>query len=531
MRFKPMKYLIFLIVLFTTQGMFPEVNAQTPLLTRGPYLQQVTSESIIIRWRTDIPTASRVDFGSSLGYGKSSVNSTLTTEHQMRLTGLEAGTKYYYAVGDQNALFQGGNLNNFYTAPAPGNITPVRIWATGDFGTGSPAQVEVRDAYSNYSQTPTHLWLWLGDNAYSAGLDSEYQVNVFNMYPDQLKQFPVYPAPGNHDYGQVGYHSAASLTDTFPYFSIFSLPQNAEAGGVASGTPKYYSYNYSNIHFISLDSYGSPNTPGSAMYKWLADDLAANTQKWTIVYFHHPPFSKGTHDSDRENELIDMRTHIVPLLETFKTDLVLSGHSHANERSYLIRGHYGIAESFDSSMMMSINSSHFHKRIPYNGTVYAVCGTSGQIAGGPMNSGSLPCMYFNDFQSNCSLVIDVNKDYLSARYLTSTGSIADEFSITKDGPDAPLNDGKSSCEISYHPADAIMYFSVYLTQSAGFSATLYNLLGEKVSDFEKLPDSLVSGFHVLSADISKNIQTNAIYLVKVQVGDQVFSRKIFISGL
>jgi hypothetical protein len=196
----------------------------------------------------------------------------------------------------------------------------------------------------------------------------------------------------------------------------------------------------------------------------------------------------------------------------------------------MMKGHYGASASFESSMMMSSHTNHFKKYVPYNGTVYAVCGTSGQVAGGPLAGGPMPCMYFNDFNSNCSLVLDVNGDKLSCSYLSGTGTIVDEFTITKQGPDAPLNEGKASCEISYHPDDAILYFSLYLTQPASFEASLYNLLGEKVADFEKLPDSLQSGYQVESASIKKSIHTNGIYLVKVKVGDQLFSKKIYISA-
>ncbi|MGK0137879.1 MAG: hypothetical protein ACI9DJ_001333 [Algoriphagus sp.] len=33
---------------------------------------------------------------------------------------------------------------------------------------------------------------------------------------------------------------------------------------------------------------------------WLEKDLARNTQDWTVVYVHHPPFTKGSHDSHKE---------------------------------------------------------------------------------------------------------------------------------------------------------------------------------------------------------------------------------------
>ena len=78
------------------------------------------------------------------------------------------------------------------------------------------------------------------------------------------------------------------------------------------------------------------------MYNWLRNDLISNTQQWTVVYFHHAPYTKGIHNSDTEIELIDMRQNIIPLLESYGVDLVLAGHSHIYERSYFIKNHTGL---------------------------------------------------------------------------------------------------------------------------------------------------------------------------------------------
>ena len=95
---------------------------------------------------------------------------------------------------------------------------------------------------------------------------------------------------------------------TIPYFQIFNIPTDGSAGGVASGTEKYYSFDYGRIHFICLDSMTSSRAPGSPMLTWLEQDLGATTQDWIIVFFHHPPYTKGSHNSDTETQLIEMRT-------------------------------------------------------------------------------------------------------------------------------------------------------------------------------------------------------------------------------
>jgi 3',5'-cyclic AMP phosphodiesterase CpdA len=65
------------------------------------------------------------------------------------------------------------------------------------------------------------------------------------------------------------------------------------------------------------------------MLSWLEADLANTLQPWIIAFWHHPPYSRGSHDSDFEIELLEMRENALPLLEAGGVDLVLCGHSHA----------------------------------------------------------------------------------------------------------------------------------------------------------------------------------------------------------
>ena len=130
-----------------------------------------------------------------------------------------------------------------------------------------------------------------------------------------MKNMVIWPATGNHDL-----HTANAAAQSGPYFDMFTLPKVGEAGGLSSGTEAYYSFNYANVHFICLESTdASFRATGGNMATWLTNDLNANTQRWTVVYFHHPPYSKGSHDSDTETELIQMRTNIVPILENNKS--------------------------------------------------------------------------------------------------------------------------------------------------------------------------------------------------------------------
>src|SRR5262249_34628012 len=97
-------------------------------LTRGPYLQTGTPSSVVVRWRTSVPSDSRVTFGlSPASLVLSATDSTSTTEHAVTLTGLSANTRYYYAVGSTTETVAGGDSNHsFVTAPPTGTSVPSR---------------------------------------------------------------------------------------------------------------------------------------------------------------------------------------------------------------------------------------------------------------------------------------------------------------------------------------------------------------------------------------------------------------------
>jgi len=417
-------------------------------VTRGPYLQIGTPNSTIVRWRTNVATDSRVSFGTTQGsLTSNNDDASLTTEHEVIVSNLSPATKYFYSVGSTSQALAGNDSNHFFvTAPVAGTTTQTRVWVLGDSGTANASAQAVRNAYLNFTgATYTNLWLMLGDNAYETGTDSEYQAAVFDMYPTILRQSVLWPALGNHDTAQST-NPPASL----PYFAMFTLPAAAQAGGIASGTEKYYSFDYANIHFICLDSMTSDRSASGPMATWLTADLASTTRQWTIAFWHHPPYSKGSHDSDTDPVLAEMRQNFLPILEDAGVDLVLAGHSHSYERSFLIDGHYGVSSTFTAAMKKDGGSGRidgtgaYNKATlgpgPHEGAVYAVAGSSGQISGGTLNH---PAMFIS-LNNLGSMVLDVNGNTLDAKFLRENGVIADYFRIVKGAvvpvvPAAPSN--------------------------------------------------------------------------------------------
>jgi hypothetical protein len=419
---------------------YPEAEKRTVIenlqIIRGPYLQQGTESSITIRWATNAPTQGKVWYGTvpdTLCLEQQ--ETTITSDHIVKLSGLTKDTKYYYAIGTTAGVQAGGTEDYFFvTAPSQDQVSlgvrPMRIWVLGDAGRGSDLAAAVQDGYLKFTQTRhTDLWLMLGDNAYDTGTYEEYQRGIFDMYPQLLRSSVLWTAIGNHDGG-----CANSQLQTGPYYELFTLPTRGEAGGVPSSTAAYYSFDYGNIHFICLDSYGSDRSVAGKMFTWLADDAISSRQDWKVAFWHHPPYTKGSHDSDTEIELIEMRERALPILEEAGVDIVLCGHSHSYERSYLIDGHYGNSDSFNEQMKKNGGSGREDESQQYQkpllashaGTVYIVAGTSA-LADSVFPH---PAMY-TSLSIPGSLVLDVYGKRLDVKFIDCHGEIKDYFTIQK----------------------------------------------------------------------------------------------------
>ncbi len=412
-----------------------------PLLTRGPYLQMGTPTSMVIRWRTDEATDSRVSYGTTQGIlTYTADNLTTTAEHEARLAGLLPQTRYFYSVGSTTETLASGADFSFVTAAPAQMARPTRIWVLGDSGTADANAAAVRDAYGIFNGARyTDALLMTGDNAYEQGTELEYQGAVFGMYPAILRQSVLWPALGNHDTAE-----SSNPPLDLPYFNLFTLPTAGEAGGRPSGTEKYYSYDMANIHFICLDSMSSSRLLGGAMLTWLRGDLASTTQDWIVAYWHHPPYSKGeVVDSDTDPISIEMRQNVLPLLEAGGVDLVLLGHTHLYERSFLLNGHYGLAGTLTGSMIVNGGDGREDGTGVYRkpgggpaanqGAVYLTIATSGDPSSIVRRHPAL----FTALNGLGSVVLDVNGNRLDAKFLRDTGAIDDYFSIVKDIPNFP----------------------------------------------------------------------------------------------
>ncbi|WP_461053973.1 metallophosphoesterase [Spirosoma arcticum] len=456
-----------------------------------------------------------------------------TTIHNVSvtLTNLEPDTPYSYTI-QSGSFWQGDAANYFVTAPVIGSQKKTRLWVLGDFGNKPDQyrnpdkdQINVRDAFNRYvkangADTYVDLWLWLGDNAYDWGRDWEFQQSVFDVYDGRkdidrgdspqwiMKQTPIFATPGNHEYRNNqdrnpttgAYGDARKDHRLNHYYAVVNAMTAGDAAGRHSRKEEYYSFDHANIHFVSLDTYGyeecvkNANStftcpygifdPASRQLAWLKEDLAlaqSNAKiQWIIVFLHYPPYTKGSHDSDvrstdpvtqavRDEEIFAVRQKLLPVLENYRVDLVLAGHSHVYERSWPIRTHTGLSTTFNRTTMAAplaagiqasglydcsaSDSSYVYAKSASapNYIVHVVNGSGGGIERAPDNINH-PAMQ-NTQDDGGSMYMEIEGDRLDAKFIAQDGTIKDQFSIVKASTHAPFTvhetDGavhKADCE-------------------------------------------------------------------------------------
>ena len=203
----------------------------------------------------------------------------------------------------------------------------LRFAVIGDYGTGGQPEADVADLVKSWNPD---LVITTGDNNYPAGSAETIDEYVGQFYHEFIHPYNgqygegaeinrFFPSLGNHDWDS---QSAQ------PYLNYFTLPDNE----------RYYEFTWGFLHFFVLDSDSrEPDGVGSSSIQasWLQERLAASTEPWNIVYFHHAPYSSAIHGPTDWMQW--------PFAE-WGVDLVMAGHDHTYERIeldgivYLVNG-------------------------------------------------------------------------------------------------------------------------------------------------------------------------------------------------
>jgi predicted phosphodiesterase len=186
----------------------------------------------------------------------------------------------------------------------------------GDFGDAGEAEKRVSDLVKSWN--PDFI-ISAGDGNYSNGKYSTLRENIIQYYGDYIFNYDAplayrcngkafeegmnrfFPTPGNHDvYGIAG---------LAPYFDFFTLP----------GNESNYKFTWGPVSFFSLNTVEGDLTEQRL---WLENQLGISQSPFNIVFFHHSPYSSGSHGN-----------HEALQWDYFSmgVDVILTGHDHLYE--------------------------------------------------------------------------------------------------------------------------------------------------------------------------------------------------------
>ena len=280
-------------------------------IRNGPYLQAVTTESIVVMWETDGESTGEIHYGSSPQMTSTEPSSTPAFMHEIELTGLSASTQYFYQVttseGDSGEY-------SFLTAPLPNE--PFSMVFVGDTRTNSWDHEEVMAIIETAVGYPD-LVVNTGDMVEDGDETSQWD-EFFSIEHEIAARGTLIPVIGNHD---------DSDNNAFVDYYFHPPP---------GGDGHYYSFDYGNLHVTvanTLDTFSA----GSDQYAFIEGDLAAAAADPDIDHIfvagHWPAYSSGAHGVADHDEWGEVRDQLQPLFETYGVDIYWCGHDHHYERA------------------------------------------------------------------------------------------------------------------------------------------------------------------------------------------------------
>lgn len=322
-----MKKFLFLTFLLSAASL----NAAT--IVRGPYVEDPQQTTAVIKWATDTPSASWIEYGPEGKCSQLMAISPKKTEHSLVLHGLIANTKFCYKVYVENHEGDGAQEpleGSFKTLFSPERKI-VNFLVMGNTSSDNDSTLEIKSKMAQTMAGYESDFIVHTGNIASSGLIPDSNKQFFTPYASALKTSPLLVALGADEYGPNRATSEGRGFLTANYRRIHSMPWSR-------GTPFYYYIDTANARIIFLDTNYVYDAIGASklgdktpQLDWLKASLAStDSAKWKIVVLHHPVYSSGATE-DKLSRLL------APIFEANRVNLVIQGHQGAYERTKPIR--------------------------------------------------------------------------------------------------------------------------------------------------------------------------------------------------
>ena len=99
---------------------------------RAPYIQMLTSDSVVVRWLTEESQLGVLHFGEDSSHMATiELEASPTKNHSIKLSDLKPATKYFYQVGEVSG-FQAFDPDKHWFYTHPEDTVNTRVWVIGD---------------------------------------------------------------------------------------------------------------------------------------------------------------------------------------------------------------------------------------------------------------------------------------------------------------------------------------------------------------------------------------------------------------
>jgi hypothetical protein len=313
-------------------------------------------------------TGAEADFTKALEFtGRSLVSRNSKDElvHKAEATDLKAGTTYYFRVGDKN-LGLWSEVGTFETAAKSGAFTFIDL-ADTQAKTEDEAILSGETMAKALTTFPDAKFVAINGDIVDTGTNESQWNWLLGHSQDTLLNTTIVPVAGNHE---------DKANAFYEHYNI------KEASGSPTVTGAYYSYDYSNAHFVVLntnensDEYANFSTE---QLDWMKADVKAAKAagaKWIIVAMHKGPYTTSNHATDKDIMGPNgERAKVAPMMAELGIDLVLQGHDHIYARTKPIKADGTAADTV--KIKESFNGQTVEYTVNPDGTIYLIPATAG----------------------------------------------------------------------------------------------------------------------------------------------------------
>lgn len=336
-------------------------------------------------------------------------------------TGLKHNTTYYYQLSNNGKK---GQIYSFTT----GGDGEFSFALVGDpqIGAGNTAsdtagwENTLNSAAGSELFSDVSFLVSAGDQVNTASDEAQYDGYLEH---NVLFRLPVATAIGNHD------------SSSNAYSQHFNIANESDQYGVTAAGGDYY-FVYNNTLFLVLNSNAQSEEAVNGHRAFIQAAVEATKDKnitWKVAVFHHTLFTVASHAHDGYIDNANgFKNLIIPVLEEFDIDAVLTGHDHVYCRTYIMDGTEPITEFDGYEYGNGTDAAPTAVNNP-DGILYITANSgSGSKTYGILNE-TFPfsAVQNQENSSNISKITVSDSAFTVTTYRVSDMSVIDSFTIKK----------------------------------------------------------------------------------------------------